>query len=257
MSIFIGLLSGKGGAGKTSTALNLGAALNHFGRDVILVDGNLSTPNLGLHLGVHSVPISLHDVLRGKNNIAEAVYAHSSGVKLLPAGLSLNDMKNINPSNLNKFLPALDGLADIILVDSAAGLGREALSVMEAVDEILIVTNPELPAVTDALKTIKLADEIGKKVRGVIVTRHGGKGDMSLENISLLLGKPVVGVVPEDEAMRQSLVRRESVLHILPRSKSAIAYKNLAAFLTGIDYREDIKEGWFSRFLSRIGFRAN
>ena len=71
MTRYVGILSGKGGVAKTTTTVNLGAAFNHFGRDVTIVDGNLSTPNLGLHLGIPVVPISLHDVLRGNNDILE------------------------------------------------------------------------------------------------------------------------------------------------------------------------------------------
>ena len=83
MTRFVGILSGKGGVAKTTTTVNLGAALNYFKRDVIIVDGNLSTPNLGLHLGIPIVPISLHDVLKNKNNIVESIYQHESGLKII------------------------------------------------------------------------------------------------------------------------------------------------------------------------------
>ena len=96
MTRFVGILSGKGGVAKTTTTVNLGAAFNYFGRDVTIVDGNLSTPNLGLHLGVPVVPISLHDVLKGKNDILESVYQHNSGLKIIPASLYVNEMDKLN-----------------------------------------------------------------------------------------------------------------------------------------------------------------
>jgi len=255
MTKFVGVLSAKGGVGKTSTTLNLGAAFNHFGRDVILVDGNLSTPNLGLYLGVYSVPISLHDVLRGKNTISESVYMHNSGLKLLPAGISIRDLRDADPDKIRRVLPGLDGLADIVLVDGAAGLGRESLAVLSAVEDVLIVTHPELPSITDALKTVRIAESMEKNVKGIIVTKSGGKGDVPLENIAALLGKPVIGVIPEDKAMRLSLLSKDAVVHTNPKSKSAVAYKRLAAYLIGLRYEEEPDEGFFTRLLRKWNLR--
>ena len=79
------ITSGKGGVGKTTTAVNLGAALNKFKEDVLIVDANLSTPNLGLHFGAPIVPVSLSHVLQGKAEIEDAIYEHSSGLKLVPS----------------------------------------------------------------------------------------------------------------------------------------------------------------------------
>jgi len=78
MARVIAIISGKGGVGKTTTAVNLGAALNKFDKEVIVVDANLSTPNIGIHLGAPMVPVTLNHILRGKANIEDAIYEHSS-----------------------------------------------------------------------------------------------------------------------------------------------------------------------------------
>src|SRR4030042_3955261 len=96
MGKIIVITSGKGGVGKTTTAIKLGAALNSFGEEVIVVDGNLSTPNIGLHLGAPIVPISLTHVLLGKAKLDEAVDEHESGTKILPCSLSIKEMGKIN-----------------------------------------------------------------------------------------------------------------------------------------------------------------
>ena len=83
------ITSGKGGVGKTSTAINLGAAMNYFGEDVLIIDGNLSTPNVGIHLGSPEVPINLNHVLMEKAEPFEAVYEHDSGIKIMPSSLSI------------------------------------------------------------------------------------------------------------------------------------------------------------------------
>jgi MinD-like ATPase involved in chromosome partitioning or flagellar assembly len=85
----IAFISGKGGVGKTTTVVGLGTALNHFGKNVTIVDANLSTPNVALHFGVPIVPVSLHDVLRGKKDIMEAVYLHKSGTKIIPGSIEI------------------------------------------------------------------------------------------------------------------------------------------------------------------------
>jgi septum site-determining protein MinD len=254
MTVFVGVLSGKGGVAKTTSVVNMAAAMNHFGRDVVIVDGNLSTPNLGLHLGVPVVPITLHDVLKGKNSLSDSVYMHHSGIKIVPAGLSLQDLKNVDPEKLKKVLPTLDGLTDIVIVDGSAGLGRESLSVIQAVDELIIITNPELPAVTDALKTIRLAEEMGKKVKGVLLAKSGDDHDIPIENIQNLLERPVLGVIPHDKAIRESLIRREPVVFTHPKSKSSVAYKQVVADLIGVNYTEKA-EGKFYGFLRKVGLK--
>ena len=74
----IAVVSGKGGVGKTTSAINLAAALNFFGKDVVILDANLTTPNVGLHLGAPIVPVNLNHVLSGKASIVDAIYEHES-----------------------------------------------------------------------------------------------------------------------------------------------------------------------------------
>jgi len=74
MTKIITLVSGKGGCGKTTTSINLGIALTYFNKDVTVVDADLTTPNIGIHLGVPLVPINLHHVLQNKHSIDEAIY---------------------------------------------------------------------------------------------------------------------------------------------------------------------------------------
>jgi len=251
MTHYVGILSGKGGVAKTTTAVNLSAAMNYFGRDVVLMDANLSTPNVGLHLGAPVVPINLHHVLKGKNHITEAIYMHPSGIKIVPGGLSIQDLKDIRPENLKQILPALEGLTDIVIIDGAAGLGREALSLMNSVDDLIVVTNPELPAVADAMKTVRVAEEMGKNVRGIVVAKTGSEGDISNTNLKTLLEKPILGIIPHDKSIRLSLLKKDPVVYSHPKSKSAIAYKKLAAELIGIDYNEK-PDNRFSEFFNKL-----
>lgn len=251
----IAILSGKGGVGKTFTALNLAAALSYFNKDVILVDGNLSTPNIGVHLGVPIVPISIHDVLKGKNHITEAVYSHSSGIKVVPGSISNKSLRDIKLNNLKRALYSLDGLTDFIIVDGAPGLSNENFAILESVNNFLIVTNPELPALTDALKTIKFVESYGRRVKGIILTKTGKNNDISKNNVESLLGKKVIAVIPEDNKAREALVKKSILVNLYPKNKIAISYKKLAANLLNQEYSEEPELGFFERLFN--GFKAN
>jgi len=260
MTRFIGILAGKGGTGKTTTAINLGAALSYFGKNVIIVDANLTTPNIGLHLGAPVVPIHIHHVLQGKNNINEAVYSHPVGPKIVPGSLSIKDLHNTNPDKLSKVIRHLTKFGpDFVIIDGAAGLGREALNAILAADELLIVTNPELPAITDALRTINLADGLNKNVLGVVLTKTlPNNMDVSIRTVEMMLERPVVSVIPFDKSVREALTMRNAVVFTHPRSKAAIGYKRLAAALIGYNYNEEFQEeheGFFQSLLKRIGLR--
>jgi len=248
-AMLITIISGKGGVGKTTTAINLGAALNSFGKEVIVLDANLTTPNVGLHLGAPIVPVNLNHVLLGKAKVVDAIYEHESGTKIIPSSLSVKELRRLNHGKLKDIGKSLRRLADYVIYDSAAGLGEEAISSIEAADKLVIVTNPEIPAVTDALKTAKLAEEMGKEVLGVIVTRVSGvRDEMPLDNIQEMLDLPILGVVPEDKNMRAALRQKDALFHTHPRSKAARAYKRIAAKIAGLHYKEP---NLFSRMFSR------
>jgi len=237
MSKIIVITSGKGGVGKTTTAINLGAAMNYFGKDVLIIDANLSTPNIGIHLNSPEVPVNLNHVLLRKAEASEAVYEHESGLKIMPSSLSIKELKRVKPEKLKEFKNDFKKISDYVIMDCAAGLGVDACSVMDLADELIVVTNPEMPAVTDALKTIKLAETMKKSVRGIVVTRvKKNKIEMSPDSVKDMLEAPILGMIPEDIYIQKSLHEKDAVVHIFPKSKPSRAYKEIAAQLLGVDY---------------------
>jgi len=258
MKKIIVITSGKGGVGKTTTAINLAAAMNYFGKDILIIDGNLTTPNVGLHLGSPEVPISLNHVLLEKADASEAVYEHESGLKIIPSSLSIKELKKIKPENLKKFKKDFTNISDYVIIDSAAGLGNEATSAIELADEVILVTNPEMPAITDALKTIKLAEQLKKQVRGVIMTKvRKNEIEMQPETVKEMLESPIIGMIPEDDNISRSLNLKDAVIHTHPKSKSARAYKEIAAKIMDIEYDSDQdKERLIERLLQKLGLRS-
>ena len=258
MKKFIVITSGKGGVGKTTTAINLGAAINHFGKEVLIIDGNLFTPNIGIHLNSPEVPITLNHVLLGRATASEAIYEHESGLKIIPSSLSIKEMKKIKPEKLKEFKKDFERHSDYVIVDSSAGLGHEAISTIDLADELIIVTNPEMPAITDALKTIKIAEEMKKPVLGVIVTRvKKNKIEMQPDSVREMLEVPILGMVPEDIFVQKSLNLKNAVVHTHPKSKAARAYKEIAARILDLDYDSDAeKENLYEIVLRKLGLRS-
>jgi len=250
MKKIIVITSGKGGVGKTTTAINLGAAMNYFNKDVLVIDGNLSTPNVGIHLNSPEVPINLNHVLSKDAEASEAVYEHESGLKIMPSSLSIKELKKLRSENLKDFKKDFEAIADHIIVDSAAGLGNEATSAINLADEIILVTNPEMPAITDALKTIKISEQLKKPVLGVIVTRVKKNDiEMTPETVKDMLEVPILGMIPEDENVGKSLSMKDAVVHTHPKSKSARAYKEIVAKLLELEYDSDKDRlSWWRRF---------
>jgi septum site-determining protein MinD len=257
MSRVIVITSGKGGVGKTTSAINLGAAINYFGGDVLIVDGNLSTPNLGIHLGSPEVPINLNHILKKKADVFEAVYEHESGVKIIPSSLSIKESETVDYEKIKNSKEDLIKVSDFIIVDSAAGLGKEAMSVIKMADELIIITNPEMPAITDALKAIKMAEKEKKEILGVIVTRvKKNKIEISPETVKEMLEVPILGMIPEDISVSKSLNLKDAVIHTHPKSKAARAYKEIAARIIGTEYDSDKDKESFLEKIVRI-FKKN
>ena len=198
----------------------------------------------------------MHHVLAGRARAKEAIYMHSSGLRILPGSISLQDMKRARPELMKKAIDSLKKSADFLIVDSTAGFGKETLHAIESASEVIIVTNPELPSVTNALKAVKIAEGMGKAITGVIVTRVGGKHEMPLNEIEEMLETRILGVVPEDSKIKEAAASKDILVCSHPRSKAAREYRKIAARLIGKEHKErgargEKREGFFSWLLKK------
>jgi septum site-determining protein MinD len=230
----IGIVSGKGGVGKTTFVANVGLSLIELEKDVIVVDADISTSNLGLQLGFYQFPLGLQDVLEGDIPITNAIYTHPSGLKLIPASISLNYLNKVpTPYRLKSLLNDLRGL---ILIDSPPGLRDDSMLVLKASDEILVITNPEIPAVTDALKVIRVAREMGKEPMGIIINRMKDRYELKPKEIEGMCDVPVVGMIPEDRDIKKSLFEKMPLVKYKPFSPASVAFRKIAANIIGQEY---------------------
>jgi len=232
----ISVLSGKGGVGKTTTAINLGAAMSQkFSKSVAVVDCNVTTPHLGLSLGIlHESYSTLNDVLRGKKDIFDVIHPYALGLSIVPASLALNDLKGINIDRLGSIIKKKMEGFDIVLLDSAPGLGREAASAINASDEVLFVTTPYTIAISDILRTKKVVSELGKEILGIIVNmRQGNYYELTPKEIENFTQIPVIGTINYDQDILKSLTVKTPLIFFNQSSKTAKEYIRIAGNLLG------------------------
>lgn len=244
MTRIIGITSGKGGVGKTTTSVNLATVLASLGKSVIIVDANLSTPNVGLHLGMPLSKVTLHDVLEGSAYITETISIHpQTGVRVVPAGLSLDNILRTNYAKLEDSIVELLGYSDFIIVDCPAGLESGSRRVIDACDEAIIVTVPELPAVTDALKAKKVAEVSGTHVLGIVVNRVNGlSSELSSHEIEQMIEAPIIVKIPEDINVHKAIATKYPVTIYAPKSRASKEWVRLGHLIAGIEYIEEVPE---------------
>jgi len=233
MTRFIALVSGKGGVGKTTTTLNLGHALHKLGRQVILLDANLATPNLGIQLGLLSPEGTLNKFLRKEKPLQEIMYKHHSGLTLIPASLNFVDFQKTNLQKITEVFEHLDNLSEFVLVDAPSGLGYELSQILKNTDEVLVVVQPNLSSVMDALKTIQLAQAHNNTIAGVVLnmTHFRGWSELKGEEIEKILGTPIIANIKYDKKFRTSLLKNSPVHQLYPRSMAAKEYRKIAQHL--------------------------
>lgn len=232
MTKFIALLSGKGGAGKTTTSLNLAYTLTRLGKKVIALDANFATPNLASHLGITFPQATLNDFLKKNKPLQEVIHLHSSGLAFIPSSVSYQDFKKIQPDKISEVFEHLENLVDFVLVDCPAGLGYELVQILKNTDEALIITNPNLSSVIDSLKTIELARENNNILPGFILNlTHKGRHELKPEEIEGTLNLPLLANIPHDKKIKKALYKQAPSSYLYPRSKSSKQYLKLAESL--------------------------
>ena len=236
----VGILSIKGGVGKTTTVVNLAYELAHsYAQRVLVVDADLSNPNVGLHVGFTKYSNSVHDALRAPSKVTKCVYAHEFGFHVMPGSLQ---MKNVKPSMLKKTLQPLKKFYDYILVDSSPNLNEETIAVMSASDELYVVSTPDTPTLTATLRAARVAKEKKVNIAGVIMNQvRGRKHEFSVSEMESLSKLPVVGVVNDNSNVLKALSSVTPFTKMFPQSDTAQEFRELAGLVCGAPFRSRSK----------------
>lgn len=252
MTRIIGVASGKGGVGKTTFATNLAIALTKFAQKVVLIDCNITTPHLSYYLGADTYSSTINDVLRKKIDI-ESALSNCYGVLFLPASTNIADLDNVDIRDLKNHTKKLDTpLIDFVLLDSAPGLGKEAVSVLEACDEVFFVTTPTIPNLMDVKRCTEVVKEVNNKKLSLILNMvDSAKYEFPNQEVEKMIKMPIIGEIPFDKNVVDSVAVGEPVLLLKPDSPASLRYMQLAASLIGGTY-ETKRVGIFNRIFGSL-----
>jgi len=246
----IGVISVKGGVGKTTTVANLGVVLNnYFGKKVLVVDANFSGPNLGIHFGLSELDYTLHEVLEGKISIQKAIYKHDSGLDILPASIF---SRKVDVNKMRQYIVSLRPFYDIILIDSSPSLNDEVLATILSADELFVITTPDHVTLNSTLHALKVAKERRTYVAGLILNKlHGKKFALSVKDIEEATKTPIVAVFNEHDDFLESVAHSKTLAEFKPGNNTITEYKKFAAALVGQKFVDNSFKGLFKGMFSK------
>lgn len=235
----IAVASGKGGVGKTNVAVNLGVALARRGLRVALLDADLGTANVDIMLGLQP-RYHLHHVVTRQKSLSEIIVEGPFGLLVIPGASGLPDLADLPEAQREVLLRALlilEGHLDLLLIDTCAGVGRGVVQFILAAGELLLVTNPEPTALTDAYALLKVLAGYQSPVLTKLVinnARNSAEGEATgckLATVSeQFLGRRVemIGSLPHDQSVVEAIKRQSPLLKSFPRSPAALAINRLS-----------------------------
>ena len=265
MAKVIVVTSGKGGVGKTTTSASFASGLARRGKKTAVIDFDVGLRNLDLILGCERrVVYDFINVINGEATLKQAMIKdkHSDNLFILPASQT-RDKEALTPEGVETVLNQLKESFDYIVCDSPAGIEKGAIMALYFADEAVIVTNPEVSSVRDSDRMLGIlgaksqrAEQGKERVKEhLLITRYSParviQGEMlSIKDIHELLGIPLLGVIPESEAVLQSSNAGVPVIYD-EKSTSGQAYDDVVARFLGEDrplrFLEPEKKGFLKR----------
>jgi septum site-determining protein MinD len=236
MAQVLGIVSLKGGVGKTEVVVELGSAIASFGKKVLLIDGNLNAPNLGLRFNIVNPLKTLHHLLARKAKLEEVIQKIGKNLDLIPASIIYD--YEVNPIKLKEVVQEIRRKYDYILIDSSPSLDNTTLSVMIASDKIFIVSTPDHITLGTTIKAINKAKNRGTKIDGLILNKvHNKNFELKTHQIEEVLETPIMALLKYNLNIQKATSKFKSVIQTNPYSSQTREFKNLAATLIGKKYK--------------------
>jgi flagellar biosynthesis protein FlhG len=258
----ITVTSGKGGVGKTNMVINLGITLARKNNRVLLLDVDLGLANVEVLLGISS-EYNLEDVVVGTKTMNEIIVSGPGGVSVIPGSSGVSGMADLDDVQRKALIDSFDTLqseADIIIVDTMAGMSRNVIGFTLAADEVVLVTTPEPSAVLDAyamIKTIVSQDELA--IIRLLVNmcdnmNHARKvADRIVSVAKQFLGcrVKVLGFVPRDPNVSRAVMGKIPVIEAFPNTAASRAISRIAGTIVDSHMRSvPVKRFSFMRRLA-------
>ncbi|TCK18828.1 flagellar biosynthesis protein FlhG [Thiogranum longum] len=235
----IAVTSGKGGVGKTNVSVNLAVALADTGKQVMVLDADLSLANIDVLLGLHPDK-NLSHVIDGERSLEEVIITGPSGIMVVPASSGVKRLAELSVMENAGLIRAFSELThdvDTLIIDTAAGINESVTSFSRAAQEVVVVVCDEPASITDAYALIKVLNvEYGiQRFRVLANQAHSAQEGRELFNkISRVTDRYLdvtlefMGVVPHDDYLKKAVRKQRAVVQAYPRSRSSMAFKNLA-----------------------------
>ena len=251
--------SGKGGVGKTNLAINLAIAFSEIGRKVIVMDADLGLANINVILGI--IPkFNLYHVIKKQKKIRDIIVDTQYGVQIVAGASGFSQLADLEEDDRNAFVEGLKDLsyADIIIIDTGAGVSQNVLSFLKIADDAIIVTTPEPTAITDAYGIIKsISSEVNGPAIKLVVNRVNSvmEGKKVADRVINIAGQFLnikvdnLGFIFEDSVVQRAVIKQDPFIKSAPNSKASHSVRHLMSRLANIEYRDG---GGFGKFLKGI-----
>ncbi len=263
----ITVTSGKGGVGKSNTAINLAVQFRKMEQRVIILDADFGLANIEIMFG--AVPKhNLCDLIYQGKNIKDIITWGPMEVGFISGGSGIAGLSNLSKDYLDyiiKNLSELDEMTDIIIVDTGAGISDAVLEFLVASGEILLVTTPEPTSITDSYSLIKALgrhpryskeDSQVKMIANKVSDEREARALYAkLESVvEKYLKVPIsyLGMVPHDPQLAKAVMQQMPVSIEHPNAKSALAYEALAAKLMNKELNKNLTKRGMAAFFSHI-----
>ncbi len=263
----ITVTSGKGGVGKSNTAINLAIQFRKMDQRVIILDADFGLANIEIMFG--AVPEhNLCDLIYQGKNIKEIITWGPMDVGFISGGSGIAGLSNLSRDYLIYIinnLAELDSITDVIIVDTGAGISDAVLEFLVASGEILLVTTPEPTSITDSYSLLKalcrhtrFSPEMSQVKVVANKVEDKADGERLFEKLDKVVGKylkiPIsyLGAIPQDTQLSKAVMQQMPVSLQAPSSRSAVAYETIAAKLMNKELSKSVPKRGMAAFFSHI-----
>ena len=257
----ITVTSGKGGVGKTNVSVNMALAYARLGKKVVVMDADLGLANVNIMLNM--VPrYTLYDMIRKRKTMKEIMVETEYGISIVAGASGFSKVANLTDEERQNFIEELNTLsfADIIIIDTSAGVSSNVLDFIAAADDAVIITTPEPTAITDAYGIIKIIateyDNLDMELKLVVNrVKNAAEAKKVADRMTNIAGQflnlkvDYLGFLYDDPVVSQAVLRQKPFMVIDPRCKASICIQHIVGKMEKSELRST---GGFASMVKRL-----